>query len=70
MIKGLEAVKERVNAAQRQRDGLVAKGRRAYRLGIELRDNPERDPSARTLWENGYNLERTKWQETLARWKG
>ncbi len=44
---------------------LIEKGRRAYRMMIEKRDNPERNPSARVLWERGYEQERQKFEAGL-----
>ncbi len=69
MIKGLLEVKERLDAAQVERDKVIERGRRAFRLGIEKRDNPVNTPSERKLWENGYDLEREKFAGLQARMK-
>ena len=44
-------------------------GRRAYKMGIEDRNNPVNSPSGRVLWQRGYDLEREKFQTMLQRWK-
>lgn len=46
-----------------------AKGQRAYRLGIEKRNNPENSPSARTLWERGWETGRESFAAMMLRWK-
>jgi len=70
MIKGLLEVKERIDAAQVARDKVITQGRRAYRMGIEKRDNPLNTPSDRKLWEHGFDLERESFGTMLTRWKG
>ena len=42
---------------QAQRDKVVDKGRLAYRMGFELRANPEKGEGIRKLWEIGYRKE-------------
>jgi len=69
MIKGLTEFKEKFDAAQIERDRIIGLGRRAYRMGIEKRDNPLNSPSDRKLWENGYDLERESFATMLTRWK-
>jgi ribosome modulation factor len=64
----LVELKAEMSADQAKRDALVAQGRRAYRFGIEFRNNPLRDPSQRTLWENGWELARRDFTMMLQRW--
>lgn len=46
------------------------KGKRAYMLGIEKRDNPERTPSARNRWELGWDYEAKRFGTQMQRWRG
>ena len=60
---------EQLKREQVSRDRMVDLGRLAYRMGIELRNNPERFLSARKLWEIGWEKERESFQQMLDRWK-
>ena len=53
----LKQVAVRLQEVQVLRNAQVAQGRRAYRLGIELRDNPRNLPTDRKLWEEGWTKE-------------
>jgi hypothetical protein len=52
---------EHLQTEQALRDKVVDKGRLAYRMGFELRANPEKGEGVRKLWEIGYKKE----QETF-----
>jgi hypothetical protein len=65
----LTVVAQRMQAEQGKRDALVSVGRRAYRMGIELRDNPRNVPSERKLWEEGWTKEARDFGELLKRIK-
>ena len=67
MIKGLQAYKQRFDAQQVARDKVVDQGRRAYRLMIELRDNPLNTPTDRKLWEEGWTKEARDFTATKGR---
>ena len=54
---------------QAARDSVVNRGRLAYRMGIELRDNPEKVLSSQKLWEIGWKKERESFQQVLDSWK-
>lgn len=60
----LAGYKTSMQAAQAERDKIIDQGRRAFKMMIERRDNPLNSPSARALWEKGYDLEREKWALT------
>lgn len=65
----MRGLAEAVKAGGLRLPDVFAKGRRAYRLGIEKRNNPENSPSARTLWERGWEQERESFAAMLQRWK-
>jgi hypothetical protein len=60
---------EHLKTEQQARDRVVDKGRLAYRMGIELRNNPEKVLSAQKLWEIGWEKERGSFTQMLDRWK-
>jgi hypothetical protein len=60
---------EHLKDEQAERDKIVNRGRKCYRMGIEKRNNPERVPSAQKLWEVGWEKEREVFQQLLDRWK-
>jgi len=65
----LKQVSLRIQDAQAERDKVIDRGRRAYRMGFEKRANPLNQPSERALWERGYELEEKKFNEMTQRWK-
>ena len=50
-------------------DQIATKGRLAYRMGIERRNNPENSPTARTVWERGWDAAKVEFEAMQARWK-
>jgi len=60
---------EHLKTEQQARDKVVTKGRLAYRMGIELRNNPEKVLSSQKLWEIGWEKERETFNRMLDRWK-
>ncbi len=56
-IRGIQEYAAHFNETQAARDKVVQQGRRAYRLMIELRDNPLNSPTDRKLWEEGWTKE-------------
>jgi hypothetical protein len=60
---------EHLKTEQAGRDKIVNKGRLAYHMGIELRNNPETIPSAAKLWEVGWEKEREVFSQMIDRWK-
>ena len=46
------------------RDRLVEKGRLAFRMGIELRNNPEKDERNAKLFKQGWQLEADKFYQS------
>ena len=65
----LSHVAQQMKTEQAKRDIIVDAGRRAYKLGIELRDNPKNVPSERKLWEEGWTKEARDFGDLLKRWK-
>lgn len=65
----MQGLAEAVKASGLKLVDYFSKGQRAYMFGIEKRDNPERSPSARTLWERGWENRRESFQTMLQRWK-
>ena len=49
------------------RDRLVEKGRLAFRMGIELRHNPEKEEKMAKLFKDGWLLEEAKFMESQRR---
>lgn len=50
-------------------DQIATKGRLAYRMGIERRNNPENSPTARTVWERGWDAAKVEFEAMQTRWK-
>lgn len=50
-------------------DDIAAKGKLAYRMGIERRNNPENTPTVRTVWERGWDAAKVEFEALQARWK-
>lgn len=65
----LEQVKANLQREQASNDKIAAKGKLAYRMGIERRNNPENGPVARTVWERGYDAAQKEFEAMQQRWK-
>ncbi len=65
----LELVKAHLDKEAAVNDRIAAKGRLAYRMGIERRNNPENTPVARTVWERGWDAAKVEFEAMQARWK-
>jgi hypothetical protein len=65
----LEQVKANLQREAVANDRFMAKGRLAYRMGIERRNNPENSPTARTVWERGWDAAKVEFEARQARWK-
>ncbi len=50
-------------------DQIAKRGRLAYRMGIERRNNPENAPVARTVWERSWDAAKVDFEAQQARWK-
>lgn len=60
-MKGLaEATK---NLDLNWKDRLIEKGRLAFKMGVELRNNPEKDETRAKLFKQGWELESAKFAE-------
>ena len=60
--QALAALKSRLDAEQKAIDAIAARGKLAYRMGIERRNNPENAPTARTVWERGWDNAKTEFE--------
>jgi len=65
----LEQVKTNLQHEAATNDQIASKGRLAYRMGIERRNNPENSPVARTVWERGWDAAKVEFEALQARWK-
>ena len=65
----LEQVKANLQREAVANDQIAARGRLAYRMGIERRNNPENSPVARTVWERGWDAAKVEFEAMQARWK-
>ncbi len=65
----LEQVKANLQREAVTNDRIAARGKVAYRLGIERRNNPENSPVARTVWERGWDAAKIEFEALQARWK-
>ena len=65
----LEQVKASLQKEAEVNDQIAARGRLAYRMGIERRNNPENTPTARTVWERGWDAAKVEFEALQARWK-
>ena len=54
----LSELKQSMATEAAKRDEVVEQGGRAYRLGIEKKDCPLREPSQRQLWSEGWDKAR------------
>jgi ribosome modulation factor len=66
-LKGIAEYAEKFKETQAARDAVVNKGRLAYRMGIELRNCPEKDLSKRNLWEIGWKAAAADFDALLKR---
>ena len=64
-LKGLAEATKNLNLDWR--DKLIEKGRLAFRMGIELRDSPEKDERNAKLFKQGWELESAKFTESQRR---
>jgi hypothetical protein len=70
MTTGLKGLKEVTKGLKLpDTDAIAAKGRLAYRMGIERRNNPENSPVARTVWERGWDAAKNEFEAMQQRWK-
>lgn len=65
----LEQVKANLQREAAVNDRIAAKGKLSYRMGIERRNNPENSPTARTVWERGWDAAKVEFEALLQRWK-
>lgn len=65
----LEQVRVNLQKAENLNNVIAARGRLAYRMGIERRNNPENTPTARTVWERGWDAAKVEFEAMQARWK-
>ena len=65
----LEQVRVNLQREAVVNDRIAAKGKLAYRMGIERRNNPENTPTARTVWERGWDAAKVEFEAQQARWK-
>lgn len=63
----LPELKQAIASRDAERGLLVEKGKTSYRMGIELRNNPEKIESARGLWETGWKKAEHEFNELLNR---
>ncbi len=65
----LEQVKANLQREAATNDIIAARGKLAYRMGIERRNNPENTPTARTVWERGWDAAKVEFEAMQVRWK-
>ncbi len=65
----LEQVKANLQREAATNDIIAARGKLAYRMGIERRNNPENTPTARTVWERGWDAAKVEFEAMQTRWK-
>lgn len=65
----LEQVKVNLQKEAVVNDRIAARGKLAYRMGIERRNNSENSPTARTVWERGWDAAKVEFEVMQARWK-
>jgi hypothetical protein len=65
----LGQLKQEMISQEAERTRIVNRGRLAYRMGLELRNNPEKVLSSQKLWDTGWEKEREIFQQMLDRWK-
>ena len=64
-MKGLAEAAKNLNLDWKDR--LIEKGRLAFRMGIELRANPEKDERLAKLFKQGWELESEKFYQSRRR---
>jgi hypothetical protein len=64
-LKGLAEATKGMNLDWK--DKLIEKGRLAFRMGIELRNNPETDERFAKLFKQGWELESEKFYQSQKR---
>ncbi len=64
-MKGLAEAAKGLNLGWK--DALIEKGRLAFRMGIELRANPEKDERLAKLFKQGWELESEKFYQSRRR---
>ena len=64
-MKGLAEAAKNLNLDWKDR--LIEKGRLAFRMGIELRANPEQDERLAKLFKQGWELESEKFYQSRRR---
>ena len=67
--EALEQVKANLQKEAVVNDRIAAKGKLAHRMGIERRNNSENTPTARTVWERGWDAAKVEFEAMQARWK-
>lgn len=65
----LEQVKANLQREAVINDLIAARGKLAYRMGIDRRNNPENTPTARTVWERGWDAAKVEFESMQQRWK-
>lgn len=68
----LEQVKANLVKEAAANDKIADKGKLAYKMGIERRNNPENpetSPTAHTVWERGWDAAKIEFEALQARWK-
>ena len=65
----LEQVRVNLQREAVVNDRIATRGKLAYRMGIERRNNPETSPTARTVWERGWDAAKVEFEAQQARWK-
>lgn len=65
----LEQVKANLQREAVVNDAIAAKGKLAYRMGIERRNNPENAPTPRVIWERGWDAAKVEFEAMQQRWK-
>lgn len=66
-MRGIKEAVKKAGLKLLDRDAVIDSGKRAYRMGIELRNNPRKSDSERNLWEIGWNHERDSFSTLLKR---
>jgi hypothetical protein len=67
-LKGLAEAAKGLNLGWK--DALIEKGRLAFRMGIEIRNNPETDERFAKLFKQGWELESEKFFQSQRRERG
>lgn len=64
-LKGLKEATKNMKLVNT--DGIAEQGKRAYRMGIELNNNPHKRELEHTVWERGWKSARDVWFALLRR---